>query len=246
MLILSFIFSGSLMADDWQHGIGTGFFALNLDGTAGLNTAALGPVQLDLELDTSEISDVLETAFGIGGFSKNGKWKVLYSLQYMELAAGNSGTTAGGVPVAADATFTASGVGAAAVYTFSASKKNVWGVLGGARYTKHELEANLTSPSSITRRVDHDWADVLIGITHDHVISSEWFWNTRVDVGFGGSEGTVVASTGASWKISDEWLASFYGKYSAVEFENNSKGDVGWYLYDVDEFGIGANVLFLY
>ena len=243
------IFATQLFAEDeWQHGIGTGLFALNLEGTAGLNTALFGPVQTDLDLDTSEISDVLETACGFGGFSKKGKWKILYSLAYMELAAGNSGTTdIGAIPVAADITFTGSGVDVAAVYQFAVSKNNVWGVLGGFRYLKHELDVNLTiAATPITRNMEHDWTDVLIGLTHDHVLSSKWFWNTRVDVGFGGSEGTIVASTGTSWKFADSWVASFFGKYAAIEFENNTRGDTDWYLYDVDEFGLGANVLYVF
>jgi len=95
----------SFASDDWKHGIGTGFFALNLEGDVGMHTNLLGPVQVSFDLDTSEISDVLLTAFGIGGFSTSGKWKVLYSLQYMELPAEIKGYKADAVPVACCTTY---------------------------------------------------------------------------------------------------------------------------------------------
>lgn len=237
----------SFAADDWKHGVGTGIFALNLDGSIGIQTNLLGPVQVDVDLSTSEIGDLVETAFGIGGVSMSGKWKVLYSLQYMELADDNRGTTAIGTPVAADITFTASGAEVAGVYRFAMTGNNAWGVLGGLRYTKHEFETNLvTGVTTLSNNIDENWTDVIIGLTHDYAISKEWSWNTRLDAGFGGSEGTVLFSTGATWKFADEWVASFNGKYFANEYENGTEGDADWYLYDIDEFGIGANILFMY
>ncbi len=246
-LFIALFASHVFAQDEWRHGIGTGLFALNLDGDQGLNTTLFGPVQIDLDLNTGEISDVMKTAFGIGGFSAKGKWKVLYSVQYMELGDDVSGTTSGAIPVAADLTFTGSGAEVAAVYRFAKKGKNLWGALGGVRYTKHEFESTLTiGASTFTRNFDENWTDVLVGLTHDRILSDKWSWNTRVDAGFGGSEGTVGFNTGASWRFADSWAASFYGKYTAQDFENGTKGDADWYLYDVDEFGVGATVLGLY
>jgi len=243
------MFSSHVFAEDeWRHGIGTGLFALNLDGDLGMNTTLFGPVQIDVDLSTSEISDVMETGLGVGGFSAKGKWKILYSLQYLELGDDISGnTTPGSIPVAAKATFTASGAEVAAIYQLAKKGKNIWGALGGLRYTKHEFDSTLTiGASTFTRNLDENWTDVLIGITHDRILSSKWSWNTRVDAGLGGSEGTLNVNTGASWGFADSWVASFYGKYTAQDYENGTKGDADWYLYDVNEFGLGATVLYLY
>jgi hypothetical protein len=238
----------SFAQDEWTHGIGTGLFLLNLDGAQGFDTVS-GPIEADLDLDTSELKDLIETAFGFGGFAKKGKWNIQYSLQYMELADAASGAI-GLTPVALDITFEASGAEVAGVYTFAKSGQNLWGVLGGVRYTKHKFASNLAIgppiSTTLSNNFEHNWTDVLIGLTHTHIMSKEWLWNTRFDAGFGGSEGTYLFNTGATWIFAESWMATFFGKYVAVDFENGSRGNADWYLYDVDEFGIGATVLYVF
>jgi hypothetical protein len=52
----------------WDFGIGTGFFALNIDGTVGLDVPPAGGGQeLDVDLNASDVMDLMETAFGLGG-----------------------------------------------------------------------------------------------------------------------------------------------------------------------------------
>jgi hypothetical protein len=238
----------SVAQDEWRHGIGTGLFALNLDGDLGMHTNAFGPVQVEMDLDTSDISDYVKTAYGFGGFSAKGEWKFLYSLQYMELGDDVKGVTdPGGIAVKADATFTASGAEVAAVYNFAKTGKSAWGALGGIRYMKHEFESDVTiGASTFSRNFEHEWTDVIIGLTHDYLISKTMAWNTQIDAGFGESEGTASIKTGASWRLGDSWVTSFYGKYMANHLENGNKGDEDWYLYDVDEFGVGLGVVYLY
>jgi len=247
ILLVTLSASSTFAQDEWRHGFGTGLFALNLDGDAGMNTTLLGPVEVNLDLSTDELMDYVETGLGFGGFSAKGKWKVLYSLQYLELGDDISGTTANGVPVSADVTFTVSGAELAGVYQLAQFGKSRWGLLGGLRYLKHEFESTLTAgESSLSRDLDESWVDVLFGFTHDAVISDKWSWNTRFDVGLGGSEGTFNFNTGATWRFAQSWAVNLYGKYTAQDFENGDKGDADWYLYDVNEFGAGATILFLY
>ncbi|MBW2670765.1 MAG: hypothetical protein JRD87_12960, partial [Deltaproteobacteria bacterium] len=65
--LLSISLSGVAHAD-WSFGIGTGIFLLNVEGDMGLDTAS-GPVELDVDLDPSDIMDVAETMFGFGGYA---------------------------------------------------------------------------------------------------------------------------------------------------------------------------------
>lgn len=62
-------FGGLAHAQDqhegWTHGFGTGMQGLNLESDVGLGTL-LGPVTMELDLDSSEVSDLIETAFGLG------------------------------------------------------------------------------------------------------------------------------------------------------------------------------------
>ena len=121
LLFIALFASHVFAQDEWRHGIGTGLFALNLDGDQGMNTTLFGPVQIDVDLNTDEISDLVETAFGIGGFSAKGKWKVLYSLQYLKLGDNIRGTAPLGAAVAARLKYISSGFEVAGVYQFSKS-----------------------------------------------------------------------------------------------------------------------------
>ena len=69
-------------------------------------------------------------------------------------------------------------------------------------------------------------------------------WNNRITAGFGGSEGTYMGQTGITWIFYKGWSSTLYGNYTAVEFENGDEGDSDWYLYDIDEFGIGLGFLY--
>jgi len=82
--------SGSVQAQgDWHHGIGTGFYTLNIDGDLGLNTA-LGAVKADASMNFDEVSEVLASAFGLGGYSASGPWVIQSSYGQMELEDGMS------------------------------------------------------------------------------------------------------------------------------------------------------------
>ena len=119
---------------------------------------------------------------------------------------------------------------------------------GGFRYLKHELGADLTvvgqTTVNVSRSVDHNWTDFLLGTGLDFHFSPKVSLNNTFDAGFGGSNGTYKFSTALSflpWKHMSI-SPNFY--YMAIDYENGARGDTDWYLYDADEFGWGVNVLF--
>ena len=229
-------------ADDWRHGIGTALFGLNVQGDTGFGTQLLGPVQSEIDLSSSDISDYAKSAFGLAGFSTNGTWTINYGAKGMELEDESAGTTAGGVPVTSSFNFEATGADLSAAYRFAGDDRSSWSVLGGLSYTKHDYEVGLSAGAQSTlRQVDNDWTDVVVGLIYRLGISDNSSWTTRLDAGFGGSEGTYHLSTGVFWGLGakQQWLLGLYGDFKAVEFENGSPGDADWYLYDVDEFGPG-------
>ena len=126
VVVLAMFFAPVVHAQgEWHSGIGTGAFALNIEGTEGFNTF-LGPVVLDVSLDTSDIKDLLESAVGIGGYAAKDKWVILYAFQKMELEGGFGGATVTGTPASALVNFTGSGAELAATYRFAVTDKNAW------------------------------------------------------------------------------------------------------------------------
>ena len=126
-------------------------------------------------------------------------------------------------------------------------------MFGGARYTGHEYDLLLAvdnmppaAPVMLTRNIDHDWTDAVIGLSHATRLGKKWSWSTRIDAGFGGSEGTSVFNTSFGWQFVKSFALSIYAQNTMIDFENDNRGDPDWYLYDGNEFGLGFIILYTF
>ena len=82
LLILGF---GAAANAEWHYGIGTGFSAMTVDGDQGFHTNIAGPVQFEVDLSAEDIVDLMETAFGLGGYATDGTWMVQVSAGFLSL-----------------------------------------------------------------------------------------------------------------------------------------------------------------
>ena len=242
--LLSMSLSGVAHAD-WSFGIGTGIFRLNAEGDMGFNTIA-GPVEQDVDLAPDDIDDLMETAFGFGGYATDGTWIIQYSFGLLELEDDPSVVLPSGATVSSKIGFDITGGEITVGYPIYRSTSLIVRLHAGARYTEHELDLDHTIDGTpvLSRDIDEDWTDALVGISLGVPLAEKWMWNSKFNAGFGGSEGTYFAQTGVTWRFLKHWSTTLYGKNTAVEYENGSRGDSDWYLYDVDEFGAGLSVLF--
>ena len=245
VLTLSLMASSHAMADDssWVFGVGTGIFALNVDGDLGLNTAA-GPSLSKLDLSTSDLQDVTDSAFGIAGFMAKDKWKINYTISQLTLGGDqNAEVTNGGFSYRADMEFKISGLDLNVEYRLNPS----WSTYVGIRNTKHDVEFNYSGDNTIIDRdIENDWTDLYVGLSYTKPFSKTVVWNTKVDIGAGDSEGSTTFNTGVTWLFSPSWATTLYAKHYSVEYENGSEGDEDWYLYDSSEFGAGLGITYLW
>jgi hypothetical protein len=242
--LLVVIFNSSAYAE-WNFGIGTGISGQLRDGDIGVHTNLFGPVELDYDLDSEDFSDLMESAFGFGGYLSNGKWMIQYSLGYIELEGNTIGIRANGSPVTGRLTFETTSAEVTVGHTVLKRPHLVLGVHTGIRYLNHEFETVVISgPSTFIRDMDENWTDLLLGVTGNIPITQRLIWANKINAGFGGSEGTFFVSTGLMWRFHKNFSTSITAKFLAVEFENGSKGDTDWYLYDVDESNVGISFLF--
>ena len=246
LLLINF---NGLAHADWSFGIGTGLKRLNADGDMGFHTNVAGPVKVEVDLDPGDFDDLMESAFGLGGYATNGKWMIQYSFGKLELEDDPSGVLPGGATISSkfgqDIT---SGEFTVGYYVYQ-SPSIILGLHTGARYIRHEIDSDITIVSGLgttrlSKNIDEKWTDVLFGISADIPLAEKWSWNNRLNAGFGGSEGTYFVYTGITWRFLKNWSASLYGDYTVIEYENGSRGAPDWYLYDVDEFGLGISGLF--
>ena len=233
-------FSANAQAQ-WKYGIGTGVGALAIEGDVGMNTAIVGPVKAGVDLDAGDVGDLIDTAFGFAGYATDGTYMVQYSFSSIQLAGDGS---QGAVTVNADVDIVGGEITLA--YPVYKDPSAVLSVLGGVRYTSHELQFEVTAPGPLfqTKELDNSWVDGVVGVTLDVPFADQWNWASRLDAAFGGSEGTYTASTGVTWRFYDHWSTTLAAMYRAVEFEDGNQADTDWYLYDIDEKSLSLGILY--
>ncbi len=217
--------------DEWKFGIGTGFSSFSLDGDLGFATSLGGVIQ-DIDLSNSETSDLVQSGFGLAGFARNEQWTILWSAGQQTLEDQDSGLKAKWDRTQAEI---------AAVYKIGEMGANSFGVLFGARYTRHDWDIKTRGLVTVNSP-DEDWTDAILGVTHQLRFAEGWSWNNRADYGFGGSEGTTFASTNLTWQPFVHWAFNVSAQYLDTKFGDKSdinKSD--FYYYDVKQpqFGIG-------
>ena len=243
LLIAGLLFTCSASAEALRYGIGTGIFGLNIDGDMGFDVLNQ-PVRLDLDLDSDDIKDAKEGAFGLNGFVSSGDWTFLYGVGVLELE-DDASSVRNNVPVNAEVTFTSTFLELGLRHRISKQGNHIFALLGGLRYIDHEMETELTIAGVRNKsEKGDDWIDLFIGGSHVYVFSPETAWSTRLDVGAGGSDLTYFFTTGFDWNFAEHWSTRFYGRILSIDYEEGSEGDSDWYLYDADEFGLGVGVVY--
>ena len=233
----------------WHFGIGTGIMRLNIEGDQGFNLGQFGPVETEVDLDPDDISDLMESAIGGGGYATNGTWMVQASFLKLELAGEPGGTLPSGATFTSEVSFELTGGQLTVGHTVYRSGSGTVTVQPyvGVRYLKHEVGADLTSVGQDTTDVssgfDQNWTDVLLGTSLNVALSKKIGWSTSFDAGFGGSNGTYKVATGISWRVWKFLALRPFAFYTAIDFENGEKGDADWYMYDANEFGVGFSFL---
>jgi hypothetical protein len=240
----------------WVFGLGTGFSLLNTEGTMGFNTSAFGPIEAEYDLSPDDVQDLVETAFGFGVMASDGTWTVKASFVKIKLVDEPSGTLDadfGSLDWAAEVSFEITGAEVTVGRTVYRSAGGGFSFTPhvGVRYTKHDLGNDLTIdpggvPMTLAAAVEEKWTDFLVGTSFDFHLSPKVTWGTKVNAGFGGSEGTYHAATALTWKPAAHWAISPNASYTNTDFENGTRGDSDWYLYDSDDIGFGLAVMYLF
>jgi hypothetical protein len=255
LILLGFTAASNAFAgpNEWTYGIGTGLFGLNIKGSMGFKAPGgnFWP-EVNGELNQGKTSDLMESAFGFGGYANKGDWTILYKVGQMKLgdtASGDSPNT--GASVRADISFTGKQAEVDGVYAFAKTGDNYWGALGGLRYYNQRLTWNITtSPGLVpglsgTNDVSASWVDAVVGITHKMPFKEKFVWHNQADIAGGGTKGTYHINTGVGWQFYKAWSADFYGNYIRYNYEKGTKGSSdNWYLYKAAEYGVGANVMY--
>lgn len=245
-LAMALVFNSAAHAQ-WSARIGTGLTWSNVDGRQGFNSAIAGPIKFDINLDPKDFDELTKSAFGFEGYAANGPWLIQYSWQNIELE--DKGTINLGPATAKfKVNYKMSGGEVTAGYLVYQSPAVVTYLDAGLRYTKHQFDNKLTLSGAInaggSNTFSSDWTDAVLGVTVNVRLARQWMLNNRLNVGFGGSDGTYVAQSELIWQFHKHWSTALRARYAAVKYENGSKGNSSWYYYNADESFLGLFVFF--
>jgi hypothetical protein len=231
----------------WNYGIGTGISTQRYQGDLGFETAA-GPITFDVDLDPSDFNDLVESAFGFAGYATQGTWMIRYSFSDLDLQDRETRVLPNDTIVYSDIEFEKTQAQVTIGYLLDLNLSFSITPYLGYRYIDHDISSDLDispgTPSRRSRDIDKNWGDLLVGVTINVPINDEWTWLNDLNVGFIGSDGTYLVSTGLSWRFHQNWSVGFSGTYEAIDYEDHDEGNPNWYLYDVDEYTGGMNFMF--
>jgi hypothetical protein len=240
LLTASALAVASTLSAEWHYGVGSGIARLDVEGDIGLTTKGGTPLDLPVDLDPDDVSDLMKTAAGLSGYATNGEWTFIGSFSYLDLEGGGSRG-----PASADIEFEMLSFEALASYTFYKENGITLAGHGGLRYTSHDLDSDITIlAATSTRSIDESWVDAIVGLTVDWQFAEEWAWRNRIDAGFGGSEGMFFAQTGLDWMFREHWSTGIFANIRKVDFEERDTGDLDYYSYDVDEVSFGISLAY--
>ncbi len=237
----------------WVFGIGTGIGRVSSEGDQGFNTSLYGPIEAHFDLTPDDFKDHLRTGIGFSTFLSNGTWMFKFFMATIELGGTGASTLEVGTPFTADARLDLFTTDFSVAYTLYRSPGNKFALRPhvGTRYTKQELALALTVMEAsgdvdVPAMAEANWTDFLVGTSVDISLVPKLGWNTVFDAGFGVSNRTYRVVTALSWRVWSHFSLSPNASFTSNDYENGTKGDADWYLWDAETTSYGLAGLFTF
>ena len=218
-------------AEEWRYELTPYLFAAGIEGTVGVRGVA---VQADIGF--SDLLENLDSGF-MGLFeARKGRWTFGLDVLYTKVEV--NGTRAwegplGGGTAALDTSFTTQIYQPFVGYRMLDESVKL-DLIGGARYTKLDIKADLstvTGPALLpdgSRGVSgsESWWDPIVGVRLAAPIADRWTFVGYADVGGGGdTDVTYQFVAGVNWEISKQYSAKLGYRYLSQDYE---KGGLRW------------------
>ncbi len=231
---------------EWENVLSPLFlWGISIDGTA-----SIGDQTADLDLDfQDDILESMEAVWTIRYEARNDRMGLFLEYQYANI---KPEVEIG--PVSADVDFKQTLFEAGMAYAVNNSDTTRLEVLGGVRYTKHDInvDASVQLPplawlppnADIEVNGGDDWIHPFLGLRVDHSISDKWSFIGRADYGFGGEDNTAANLNALFNYRFNDWGAVMFGyRYLEHDYDNGKFGLNG-YALDGNQQGplVGLNI----
>ena len=229
---------------DWEFALAPLF----LWGMGISGDSTIGDVSAPLDVEFKDLLDNLEAIFTVHFEARKDKWTIFSELQYADIRP-EATLSMGPVSAVADIGFKNTMVEVGVAYAFRETQNTRWEVLGGFRYTDQDLtvDATLTFPPPVNEQNiemtgGDNWSHALVGARFIGIMSNEWTFIGRTDVGYGGSDNTAFnAAVMFDYRFRN-WGSAFIGyRYLKYDFDNKNTDDR--YAYNAYQSGPLAGLM---
>jgi hypothetical protein len=245
-ILLSALAAGTLAlaaspanADDWSFQIEPYLLGVTIDGDAGIGRVT----GADVDVNTSDVLDSLD----LGGMLRfearhESGWGMALDYAFMDLSDDITGPR-GGV-LDADVF---QGVFEALLVKGIQSGDEQLDFFAGVRWWSNEVDVEFDPvllPGTVSRSVEEDWVDLIIGARWKKRISEKWSFSLKGDIGGIGSDLTAAGTAGFGYQIGESMELDLQYKALFVDYKTGTRGEPGYFKYDTTTHGPIIGLMF--
>jgi hypothetical protein len=222
------LFASSASAQGWDWRVTPYLWGANIQGDV-----ALGPLARDVDVEFSELVNVLAGAALLHVEGENDGQIVFGDLVWMELEPEDEIATIGGVAEAE--------LSSTIIELGYARAREPIGFEVGLRYWDLDIEIDPALAAGVVR--GDSWTDVFGGIRNTRELGQSWDLTTRANIGAGGADLTIgfQMDFARELKGGNAFVAGL--KLLDVDYENESVRGVP---FELDTMFVGATVGFMF
>jgi hypothetical protein len=216
--------------DDWEFMVAPLFlWGMSIDGESAIDGNAL---PLDLSFN-DDVLDNLNAAFSLHFEARKNDLLLFAEYQHVNLDP-SFDASIGPATISASIDFEVNMAEFGAGYTLSNDDLTRWEIIGGLRWTEHDLDVDLDAPPPLPSRIQggDDWYQGFAGGRVTTQLGEKWQLLARADYGYGGSNNDALHFSALVDYRFKNWGSAFFGyRYMEVNYEDNG------YLYDAKQQG---------
>jgi len=231
--------------DQDVNGDGEWEFALSplfLWGMGISGDTTIGDATAPLDIKFKDVFSNLEAIFTLHFEARKDKWTIFSEYQYANIGP-DVDVSLGPVSVDAGIGFKNTMFELGGAYAFRETQNTRWEILGGIRYTDQDIKVDgvITLPPSINpqdfeMKGGDGWTHAIVGTRFFGIMSNEWTFIARTDIGYGGSDNSAFNAVAMFDYRFKDWGSAFIGyRYLKYNYDNDKSENA--YAYDAYQSG---------
>lgn len=225
--------ASTALAEGWEHEVELYAQAISITGDAGVGRIEGSEVDVDMD----DILENLDWAF-MGRYeamNTDSNWGFAIDYANMDLSSDFTAPQNGIANLGVS-----QGVLEAIAIKRRLMNNRKLDFLVGVRWWNNDFDLLVDSselPGQVSREVDVDWVDIIVGARMIQQLGDDWYFMLRGDIGGVGSNFTSLVQVGLWWEFAENWQARAGYKSIWVDYEDGEVGNPDYFAYDTQTSG---------